>query len=412
MLIKMEFEKKLGWKFILLGILIFICLGTVYSWSVFRKPLEDHFQIGSTESGLPYMIFLASYAFLMPVGGLLLERFSPRAVIIAGGGMVGFGWILSGYAQDIIVLSLTYGIIAGGGVGVAYGGPLSVVARWFPEKKGFAVGLTLLGFGLSPFITAPIANLLIRLYNPLQTFKILGVVFLFIIILLAIPFKYPKCSIWVESSKSSYIDNYDSNINTKQMFRTTNFYGLWICFAISTMAGLMSIGIAGAVGEEIIKLDPSHAALAVSTFAVFNGIGRPLFGWLTDMINPYRTSLIAYSLLIVAAVLMLIADNGSIYLYFTAFSLLWLTLGGWLAIAPTTTLIFFGQKYYNKNYGFVFTAYGVGAILGVLISGIIRDTLGSYMYVFYYLLILGMTGIIVSTILLRNSVGDNVSKHY
>ncbi len=397
--------KKSRWLFIPLGILIFICLGTVYSWSVFRKPLEDYFQIGSTQSGLPFMLFLASYAFLMPAGGLLMQRFSPRAVIMAGGAMVGIGWILSGYSNDIITLSFTYGVIAGGGVGIVYGVPMAVVAKWFPDKKGLAVGLTLLGFGLSPFVTAPIARLLIVLYNPLQTFKILGVVFLFIIIFLAIPFKFPANSILPDSSKSNYGSNYKFEIETRQMMRSSKFRGLWICFGISTMAGLMSIGITGSVGEEIIKLDPGHAAWAVSAFAVFNGIGRPLFGWLTDKLNPYRTSLITYTIMILAATLMLMAGNGSTYLYLTAFSLLWLILGGWLAIAPTTTLIFFGQKYYSKNYGFVFTAYGVGAILGVLASGIIRDTLGSYRYVFYLLLALGVIGILVSTRFIRNKEG-------
>ncbi|PKM84730.1 MAG: MFS transporter [Firmicutes bacterium HGW-Firmicutes-11] len=398
-------SRKTRLLFIPLGILMFICLGTVYSWSVFRKPLEEWFQVGSTQSGLPYMLFLAAYAFLMPAGGLLLQKYSPRTVIIAGGVMVGVGWILSGYSNDIITLSFTYGIIAGGGVGIVYGVPLSVVARWFPDKKGLAVGLTLLGFGLSPFITAPIASLLIELYNPLQTFKILGVAFLLIIILLSLPFKYPGNSVVPDSNQDSAINSIDNEVSTRTMFRSAKFYGLWLCFGLSTMAGLMSIGITGSVGEEIIKLDPGHAAWTVSSFAVFNGIGRPLFGWLTDKLNPHRTSLITYSLMILAASLMLIAGNGSFYLYIIAFSLLWFILGGWLAIAPTATLIFFGQKHYSKNYGFVFTAYGAGAILGVLTSGIIRDATGSYLYVFYLLGAIGLIGIIVSTLFLKSKDG-------
>lgn len=390
-------QKKTRWLFIPLGMAMFVCLGTVYSWSVFRKPLEDLFQIGSTQSGLPYMLFLASYAFLMPAGGLLLERFSPRAVIMAGGAMVGLGWILSGFAWNITILSFTYGILAGGGVGLVYGVPLAVTARWFPDKKGLAVGLTLMGFGISPFVTAPVARMLIVHYGPMQAFQILGTVFLVTILLLALPFRYPKHLTSADSGKGSL----HCDTDTGSMFQSSRFYGLWICFGISTMVGLMTIGITGSVGEEIIRLDSNRAAWFVAMFSVFNGIGRPLFGWLTDWLHPYRTAVITHSLMVLAAVLMLMAKEGSIIIYIISFSILWLTLGGWLAIAPTTTSILFGQKYYSKNYGFVFTAYGVGAILGVLTSGIIRDALGSYHYVFYPVLLLGIAGIIVSRLLIR-----------
>ncbi|MBZ4654199.1 MAG: sugar phosphate permease, partial [Peptococcaceae bacterium] len=161
--------EKGRWLYIPLGIIIFMCLGTVYSWSVFRKPLENLFNIGATQSGLPYMLFLASYAILMLISGGFIDKYTPKTIIIVGGIVVGFGWILSGYAWNINVLSITYGIIAGGGVGIVYGVPIAVISKWFPDKKGLAVGLTLLGFGLSPFVTAPLAKWLIDFYGPLQT---------------------------------------------------------------------------------------------------------------------------------------------------------------------------------------------------------------------------------------------------
>lgn len=393
-------QEKGRWIYIFLGMLIYLCLGTVYSWSVFRKPLEEVYQIGATQSGLPYMLFLAAYSFLMPVGGILLEKYSPRTVITAGGSLMGMGWFLSGYAGNINVLSITYGIIAGGGVGIVYGVPITIVSRWFPDKKGLSVGLTLLGFGLSPFITAPIARWLIELYDPLVTFRILGIAFFLIISVLAMPLRYPKKPVIVKEKDKK--TRYTDEVNTKKMLRTPAFYGLWVCFATGTLIGLMTIGMSSSVGEEIIKLDSNQAALAVSFFAVFNGLGRPLFGWLTDKLYPFRTTVIAYLLSMLSAALMLMANEGTIYLYVIAFSILWLTLGGWLAIAPTATGIFFGQSHYSKNYGFVFTAYGVGAVLGVLLSGMIRDMLGSYMYVFYPMFFLGLLGIVVSTLLLRN----------
>ncbi|QNB46392.1 MFS transporter [Thermanaerosceptrum fracticalcis] len=395
--------EKGRWLYIPLGIIIFMCLGTVYSWSVFRKPLENLFNIGATQSGLPYMLFLASYAILMLISGGFIDKYTPKTTIIIGGIVVGLGWILSGYAWNINVLSITYGIIAGGGVGIVYGVPIAVISKWFPDKKGLAVGLTLLGFGLSPFVTAPLAKWLIDFYGPLQTFKILGTTFLVIVPILALPFRFPNEQVVEENESSIKNDSKSLDINTKEMLQTSKFYGLWICYAIGTLTGLMAIGITSPVGEEVIKLDSKTTALMVSLFAIFNGIGRPLFGWLTDKLYPLKASIISYIVIMLSSGLMLMATEGTVLLYVLSFALLWLTLGGWLAIAPTATAIFFGLKYYSKNYGFVFTAYGVGAILGVLISGIFRDIFGSYIYVFIPMFFLAIAGLFVALFLLRES---------
>ena len=185
------------------------------------------------------------------------------------------------------------------------------------------------------------------------------------------------------------------------MIRTRKFAGLWLCFAISTMVGLMSIGMTSSAGEELLQMDPHQVAWLVSLFALGNGAGRPLFGWLTDRLGTYLTALITYSMMILSSLLMLLSGETSTLIYVLSFALLWMTLGGWLAIAPASTSHFFGRKFYSKNYGFVFTAYGVGAILGVLLSGFIRDSFGSYLYVFYPILILGILGMVLSTLFLR-----------
>ncbi len=398
---KPKYSDMKRWRYILAGILMFLCLGTVYSWSVFRKPLEELFQIGSTESGLPYMLFLACYSFLMPAGGLLLEKNNPRKVILLGTLLVGGGWILAGYSQNIIHLSLTYGLMAGSGVGIIYGVPMAVVARWFPDKTGFAVGLTLLGFGLSPLITAPAARALIDVYTPLPSFRILGILFLILLILLSLPFRFPTEGEALPTADQRNRQSDSPETDTHHMIRTRKFAGLWLCFAISTMVGLMSIGMTSSAGEELLGMDPHQVAWLVSLFALGNGAGRPIFGWLTDRLGTYLTALITYSMMILSSLLMLLSGETSTLIYVLSFALLWMTLGGWLAIAPASTSHFFGRRFYSKNYGFVFTAYGVGAILGVLLSGFIRDSFGSYLYVFYPILLLGALGMLLSTLFLK-----------
>src|SRR6056297_2940823 len=138
------------------------------------------------------MAFLVFYAIAMPFAGKLIDKHGPRFMTIVGGLFISVGWFISGFTTNITILTITYGVIGGMGVGIAYGAPMAVAAKWFPEKKGLAVGLTLGGFGLSPFITAPAASWLIINYGPFNSFKILGIIFAVIITLLALPLKFPK----------------------------------------------------------------------------------------------------------------------------------------------------------------------------------------------------------------------------
>ncbi len=389
------------WLMIPLGMSVLLCLGTVYSWSVFRKPLEGELSIGATESLLPYTVALVFYAVMMPIAGFYIPRIGTRIMTVIGGVIVGMGYILSSFANNIVAMTLTYGLIAGTGVGIAYGVPMAVVARWFPDKKGLAVGLTIIGFGLSPLITAPLAKSLIDAYSVRETLRILGIAFTFIILAIATTLKMPPKD-WQPkqpistNSTASLPRAYPGN-----MLKSRSFYGLWICYSIGTFVGLSAIGISSPVGEEMINIDPALAASSVSLFALFNGMSRPLFGWLTDRFQPRHVAMLSYTLVLIACLLMLSAQEGQVATYLIAFCLFWASLGGWLAIAPTTTLRLFNPDNYAQNYGIVFTAYGVGALLGTLVAGQIRDWFGSYTYAFYPMIFLAIVGMVVASLLLK-----------
>ena len=166
--------------------------------------------------------------------------------------------------------------------------------------------------------------------------------------------------------------------------------------------GLSAIGISSPVAEEIIKLDATTAALTVSLFAIFNGVGRPLFGWLTDKFQPKGAAIASYILILIGSIIMISASEGQIISYVVAFSFFWLSLGGWLAIAPTATLTFFHPDNYAKNYGIVFTAYGVGALFGTLVAGQLRDLFGSYTLAFYPMAGLAIAGIVIAELTLHH----------
>lgn len=393
--------KNERYKYVILSIIIMMLLGTVYSYSVFRPFIEEAYGIGSTHSGLPYMASLASYALFMFFTGRVMERYKAKHVLLFGSLLMSLGWVLSYFAKDIYTLTMTYGIIAGAGVGIAYGVPMSVVAKWFPEKKGLAVGFVLVGFGLSPLIIAPIAKYLAVEMGIKNTFLMIGMTYGILLPFLAYPFEYPKIAV-VENAENEVISHHgDLEYDTRLMVKSRAFKFLYINFIIGTMIGLMMIGMTTSVGMEYSLLKSETVTVLISLFAIFNGIGRPLYGWLTDYFGVWKTMRVSYGMIFISSILFLTMGQHNAAVYIIGYAIYWLNLGGWLAIAPTATMKMFGLKNYGKNYGLMFTAYGIGAISGVLTSGMIIDHHGDYRLVFGYILILCVLGYI-STYLIKN----------
>jgi MFS transporter, OFA family, oxalate/formate antiporter len=390
------------WLFLPLGITTLLCLGTVYSWSIFRKPLEAALStpsvtIKATDTLLPFAVLLVVFAVVMPIASRYIERYGATKVTAVGGTIVGLGYFLSSFATSIPLLVLTYGVIAGAGVGIVYGVPIALAAKWFPDRKGLAVGLTVVGFGLSPLITAPLAKSLIDNNGTNNTFRILGIAFTIILLAISTQLRFPPAD-W-QTSTTSTTSSIDTG--TEDLFKSPSFFALWICYAIGTLAGLMAIGIATNVGKEIIGLDSNTATLSVSIFAIFNGAGRPIFGWLTDRLKPKKAAIISYVMILIASLVMLKTGKGQVANYFFSFGLLWLSLGGWLAIAPVATLSLFHPTNYTRNYGIVFTAYGAGALAGTLIAGSAKDIFGSYTNAFIPTAVLSILGILIATFALK-----------
>ena len=390
------------WAVIPFGFLINVVLGTVYAFSLFRKPLEELWGIGATASGLPFMVFLAMFAAGMALAGRFVDQWGPRKTGLLGSVLVGAGWVLAGLSPNVQVLTLTYGVIAGSGVGFLYGCPIAMATRWFPERRGLAVGLTVVGFGASPLLTAPILSAVIARVGPLLTFFYVGLGFTAILLLVSASLRFPRAG-WFPNGGAGNGPSRPplAEVGPGQMVRSPAFYALWGTFAVGCLSGLMAIGIAAPFGKEVAALSPAQAAAAVSVFAVFNGVGRPVFGWFTDRTSPRAAAILAFGLVVAASGLLGIGPAGVPGVYFLGFSVLWFTLGGWLAIAPAATATLFGTQHYAKNYGLVFTAYGVGAILGNVMSGLLRDFTNSYVAVFPPVMVLAAVGIAVAMVGLR-----------
>jgi MFS transporter, OFA family, oxalate/formate antiporter len=397
-------KKSPAQRFLALGMILNVCLGTVYSWSVFRVPLEAALSVGSVESGLPYMVMIAVFSLTMPLAGTVLRRIGPRRTALIGGILLGVGWMLSAATTSVGVLTLFWGGLGGLGVGLTYVIPLTMAHAWFPARRGLAMGVALGGFGMSPFVTAPLAEVAIIHLGLRLTFLVVGLAFAVLVPLLASSFRMPRegevddgVSRRAAGSETSGAAGVPpGGLTPREMLRRREFYALWVSLFLGSIIGLGAIAITAPWAQLVLGLSAGASAVAVSLLAVFNGVGRPLFGFVTDHLGLRRTALTAFCLSGIAAVALLAAPRESVAVFAVAFAVFWLLLGGWLAIAPAATAALFGPGHYSQNYGVVFQAYGLGAVAGTLFSGSLNAIFGSYRAVLWPILLLSVTGALVA----------------
>jgi MFS transporter, OFA family, oxalate/formate antiporter len=395
------------WLLISLGLIVMLCIGTAYSWSIFVKPIEATFNVGATQSLLPFTVLLVICSLIMPITGAYIERLGPQKVMVIGALVLGTGYTTSGLVNSASALVLTYGIVAGVGVGILYGVPLAIAAKWFPDRKGIAMSITVIGFGLSPLLTAPLARALMTIFGSdgwRPTLSVLGIAFMVIILAISTVMKYPEAG-WQPSSTRPLASSEirQQSAPHRSILQSRSFYGLWLSFLIGTFAGLSALGTASPIAQETIGLNAGEAAWTVSLFAIPNAAGRIFFGWFADRFNPKNAAIVGYILVIIASIMMLSVGAGDLMTYLVAFSLMVFSSGGWAAIAPTATLLLFPPKDYARNYGFVFTGWGTGALLGTLGAGGMRDLLGTFSYFFYVTGGLAVLGILVAVFLLQST---------
>ncbi|MDX9807559.1 MAG: MFS transporter [Acholeplasma sp.] len=370
---------------IISSILMMLLMGTVYAYSVFRYHIEDLYQISTLTSGLPYMTSLFFYAFSMMVTGRHLKPTRLRGFVFYGTLLIILGYFLSSIATHIGMLVFSYGVLIGTGVGMVYGVPIYMVQKLYPKRSGLMTGIILLGFGMSPLITAPLTSALIEWTSIRQTFFILGVVFL----VLQLPLSY----IFILKERTTFKQE---PVEQRFKEKLKPFKRIYALFVIATLVGLMMIGLTYQVGVRYYGLNETHVTIALSFFAILNGLARPLFGKLMDNQGFKFSGILSVSLIVVASVIGLINRGSTFFLFGISFGLYWFNLGAWLAIVPATIKEFYGIQQYAKKYGLMFTGYGVGAILGTLASGYILDMLGETSYIYGFILAL----MVISAILL------------
>ena len=395
-------EDKMGNRWVVLvgALMLQLCLGAVYAWSVFAAELKKEVAFGGfgwsvTETQIVFSAALATFALVMVVAGKWQDKLGPRKVALAGALVLGLGYILASFMPgNFLWVVITLGFIAGAGIGIGYVCPIAAIGKWFPDKLGLATGIAVAGFGAGAFFISVLSGkginmpgLEVDLIQLLENYGLGGTLLIWGVVFLAFGgtgaflLKNPptgwKPPGWEPHAKSSSA-NIREDWERSDMMKTSQFWMLLAMFVCAASAGLMTIGILKLYGIDS-GLTAAAAGTAVGILALFNGAGRILWGWVSDKIG--RTIAMGVMFFLQAGMMfaLIFMGLGSTMEGLTvAAAWIGLMFGGNFALFPAATREFFGIKNYGGNYAMVFLGYGVAGILGPIVAGQAKDILGSY----------------------------------
>ncbi len=368
------------------AVLVQLALGAVYAWSVFVNPLISQMGWSRTQTALPFIVTVGVLFIGTLVGGRIQDRIGPRPVVLAGGIIYSVGVMLASLVStpdQLWLLVLTYGVVAGLGLGVGYIVPIAMLVKWFPDKRGLITGIAVAGFGAGALITAPVANRLMVADDVSQVFLPLGLAYLVATILGGAFFRNPSAGYRVpgfDGSRARVAGTVHS-FKLGEALRTPQWYRLTAILALNVTAGIALISQAAPAAVEITGMSAASAASLVGVFAVFNGAGRVVWGWTSDFIGRMRVFLAIFAVQVLCFALL--PGAMSVTLFVVLGSLVYLCYGGGFGTMPATAADFFGPDNAGGIYGAMIVGWSIGGVVGPLVIAAIADATGGFTIPFY-----------------------------
>lgn len=412
-------EQNVGnrYRFVGAAIVMQLCLGALYSWSVFRGPLEAVHGWDKAQSIAPYRYSVAFFAIAMIIAGFWQDKKGPRLVGSVGGALLGTGVLLAAFiGTSPTGMIISYGILAGLGTGFAYVTPIATCVKWFPDKRGLIVGFAVLGFGAGSLIFAPLIERLLG-NNPdawaqtiPRTFIILAVIFYICVIGAAQVYKVPPAG-WTPpgwSPPAAVGAPTREEYAPADMIKTWQFWALWVIYFLGTAVGITAIGQAKPI---IVELSKGTAAMtggtAVGLMSFFNGVGRLVWGGTSDKIGKNLTTGLMYGTYAIAC-LFFLRNATNFWQVLVGLCVVGFSYGGYLALMPSFTAEYFGTKNIGANYGIMFTAWGIcGFTVPGYFGGVMKaakaagNVAAGYNQVYFTLAVMSIIGIVLAFVVRR-----------
>ena len=389
-------NKKLSarWGYLVIGVIAMLFAGVLYAWSILKAPLAKEFRWGASDLALNFTLAMSFFCIGGLLGAQISKRIGHRLALLASGILSAAGFLLTATLKSpsILPLYITYGVLAGTGIGIAYNVVIATVSAWFPDKKGLCSGCLMMGFGASALILGNGADALFKSNLGWRaTYMILGIAICVIVALAGLLLKKPDQTTTLPTPKAAKTaaENFEKkDFTSLQMLCRPSFWMAFICISFLAAVGSSVISFAKDLALSV-KAPEALAVSLVGVLSVCNGIGRILTGALFDAIGRRKTMLLSNVITICAASVTLLAVSiGSLPLCIAGLCLTGLSYGACPTITAAFTSSFFGMKHFSTNMALMtFTVMG-GSLIATVSNKVLEATGG---YNGTFLMLLGLT---------------------
>ncbi|WP_119394642.1 L-lactate MFS transporter [Salinibius halmophilus] len=372
-------------------------IGSVYAFSVFKNPLQELLEVGSNQVAMTFSLAIFFLGMSAAIMGHFVEKHGPRKAGMLAASFFGGGLLIAGLGaaiQNLYVIWLGYGVLGGIGLGIGYITPVSTLVKWFPDRRGLATGLAIMGFGFGAMIGGPVFNYIIEAFGVMNggianTWFIMGAIYLVIMFASASYLERPPEG-WMPEGMKEAVASGKQKVSADLTQQTANeavktgpFWGLWVMMFINISCGIGVIYSASPLAQESIGLSAGEAAAIVGLMSLFNGLGR--IGWasFSDVLGRGNTYLTFFVVQIVA--FLLLPNITSVILFQVVLYTILTCYGGGFATLPAFIGDLFGTKQLGAIHGYVLTAWAAAGLAGPQINAFLHDKTGSYettMYIF------------------------------
>lgn len=373
-----------------------------YVWTLFTKPILAQFGGALSTLQITFSILIVLQTFLSPFQGYLVDRFGPRMLLSVGAILTGLSWVLTAQVTSVLGVYLTYGLIGGIGTGIIYVGVVGLMVKWFPDRRGFAVGMVAAGYGMGAILTTFPISSSIASVGYQQTLMNFGLMIGVVGLIAAQALKRPPKD-WMVGSQT--LATTTVSVAPKQMLKTPVFWLMFLMMTMMSTSGLMVISQMGSFAKDfgvttamVFGMAALPLALTIDRFT--NGLTRPFFGWVSDKIGRENTMTVAFGLEGIAMIIWLLTrDNALLFVLMSG-----VVFFGWgeiFSLFPSTLTDTFGTEHSTTNYGFLYMAQGVGSIFGGPLAALLHEQTGSWIPVFSAVIAMDLITAVLAYFVLR-----------
>lgn len=391
---------KKRWGYLILGAIVMLVVGIIYAWSILKVPLADEFQWSAPQMALNFTITMCFFCIGNLFAGFLQKYIGAKRTLIIAAAAILLGFICTSSLKGDTIMALyaSYGILCGFGIGCTYNVLLANITPWFPDKKGLCNGILMMGFGASALVLGKIADHLFLMPQMgwRKTYIFLGILIFIVIFIEMIVIKKPDPDYAVAAAgQNRKTVDFALELTAKEVLVRSSFWKAFICFAFLSAVGSSVIAFARDVSISV-GATISAAVLLVGVLSVFNGLGRIIFGVISDRVGTQRTLIYVSIVTILATVCMLLSVAASI----VPLCVLGLALTGVsYGACPTISSVFVMEYYGKQNYPRNLSAIGfnlMGASVLATVSSIILTKTGGYFAPFSVLLLLAVIATVLN----------------